>query len=76
VTTLEQAATAVGAIVATISIVKAGFAAATFFAELSSSIKALTEAVRVLTERLDDHNTEVRNLRSRVEALEYWREAA
>lgn len=75
-TPLEQAATVVGVIVATISIVKAGFAIATFFADLSANIRALTDAVRVLTERLADHDREVNDLRNRVVHLESWRDAA
>ena len=75
-TTLEQAATVVGVIVAVISIVKAGFAIATFFADLSSNIRALTDAVRVLTDRLAQHDREVSDLRDRVVHLESWREAA
>ena len=75
-TKLEQVATVVGAVVAVISIVRAGFAIATFFADLSANIRALTDAVRVLTDRLADHDREVNDLRNRVVHLESWRDAA
>lgn len=71
---LEQIAAVIGIAVAVISLAKAGFAVARFFADLSANIKALTDAVRTLTSRLDAHTGEVNDLRERVAALESWRE--
>lgn len=65
-----------GCAVALSSILKAGFAVAQFFADLSANIRALTDAVRTLTTRLDEHRTEFSTLRERVAALESWREDA
>lgn len=73
-TPLEQIAIVVGIAVSGISVAKAGFAVARFFADLSANLRALTEAVKVLTQRLDDHRSEFSDLRERVSALESWRE--
>lgn len=71
---LEQVATIIGIAVAVTSIAKAGFAVARFFADLSANLRALTDAVKVLTARLDEHRSEFSDLRERVAALESWRE--
>ena len=73
-TPLEQAATAVGGIVALLSIIKAGVAVTRFFSDLSVNLQTLTEAVRSLTGELKSHATEVNALRERVASLESWRE--
>lgn len=73
-TPLEQVATIVGIAVAGISVAKAGFAVARFFADLAANLRALTEAVKALTQRLDDHRSEFATLRERVASLESWRE--
>jgi hypothetical protein len=73
-TPLEQAATAVGVIVALISVAKAGIAVTRFFSDLSINLQTLTEAVRSLTGELKNHATEVNALRERVASLESWRE--
>jgi len=73
-TPLEQAATAIGGIVALLSIIKAGVAVTRFFGDLSVNLQTLTEAVRSLTGELKNHATEVNALRERVASLESWRE--
>lgn len=73
-TPLEQVAIIVGIAVSGLSVAKAGFAVARFFADLSANLRALTDAVKVLTQRLDDHRSEFGDLRERVSALESWRE--
>ncbi len=73
-TPLEQVATIIGIAVAGISVAKAGFAVARFFADLAANLRALTEAVKALTQRLDEHRSEFADLRERVASLESWRE--
>ena len=73
---VEQAIAAIGAVVSVIAIVRAGFAVATFFSDLASNLRALTEAVRALTTQLNEHRSEFGDLRERVAALESWREDA
>ena len=73
-TTIEQVGILTGATVSVIAIVRAGFAVSAFFADLASSLKALTDAVKQLTVRLDEHRSEFTDLRERVAALESWRE--
>ena len=73
-TPLEQLSVALGVVLAVVSIAKAGFAIAQFFAELSANVRLLTEAVRMLTAKIDGHVAEVSDLRERVVSLESWRE--
>ena len=73
-TLLEQASILIGLAVAVVSLAKAGLAAARFFSDLAANLRALTEAVRALTMRLDDHGRDFGHLRERVAALESWRE--
>lgn len=73
-TPLEQLGTALAVAVALVSLAKAGFAMARFFAGLSANLQALTDAVKTLTRRLDSHTSDFGDLRERVAALESWRE--
>lgn len=73
-TTLEQMVALVGLLGAAFALVKLMFATARFFSDLASNIRALTEAVKALTQRLDDHGRDFGHLRERVAALESWRE--
>lgn len=53
----EQFAIMLGSVVAFITVTKAGYNMAKFFSELSSDIRALTEAIKEHNAKLDAHNT-------------------
>ena len=71
---LEQTATAIGILVALVTVAKAAVAVTRFFSDLSTNLVALTEAVKLLTNRIDLHSREFSEIRERVAALESWRE--
>lgn len=73
-TPLEQVVAVVGLVGAALAFVRLSLATARFFADLAANLRALTDAVRALTQRLDDHGRDFGHLRERVAALESWRE--
>lgn len=71
---LEQGVAVVALCGSAAALVKLLFAGARFFSDLAANLRALTDAVRALTLRLDDHGKDFGHLRERVAALESWRE--
>lgn len=74
VTTVIEVLAVVGGAIA---VLKVGWAVAEFFVGLAKGVESLTNAVKALTARFDEHAHEVTHgladIRERVASLESWR---